>query len=90
MISATNHLAPHRSFAQMDDTGANLGREVEKRVRSNGAHGGHMQTEDENRQQQHAAPNSRHSDEGPDKKTHQALDQQIHISRSMTVLVSAA
>ena len=75
-----DHLAPHRAFAQMDDAGADLGREVEERVGANGAHGRHVQTENENREQQNAAPDSRHSDEGPDSKTHQALDQQIHIS----------
>ena len=40
--------------------------------------GRHVQTEDQNREQQNAAPDSRHSDQGPNSKTHQALDQQIH------------
>ena len=75
-----HHLALNRAFAQMDHTGADLSREVEKCVRSNRAHCRHVQTEDENREQQNAAPDPSHSDEGPDKKTHKALDQQIHDS----------
>ena len=31
-------------------------------------------TENKNREQQNAAPDSRHSDEGPNSKTHQALE----------------
>ena len=62
----------------MDGAGADLGDEVEERIRTHGAHGRHAQTENENREQQNAAPDSRHSDEGPNSKTNQALDQQIH------------
>ncbi len=61
----------------MDGAGADLGDEVEKRVGAHGQHGRHTQTENEDGEQQNAAPDSRHSDEGADSKTHQALDQLI-------------
>ena len=35
--------------------------------------------------QQNAAPDSGHSDQGSDSKTHQALDQQIHDSNSFSL-----
>src|SRR5260370_23919975 len=46
-----NHFAPDRPFAQVDDAGADLGNEVEKRVRSYGTYRWHMQTKDQNREQ---------------------------------------
>jgi hypothetical protein len=69
----------------MDYAGADLGEKVEKRVRAHGAKRSHSQTEDKNREQQNAAPDSRHSNEGPDYKTNQALDQQIHGSTGLSV-----
>src|ERR1700692_3770217 len=52
--------------------------EVEERVRAHGANRRYMQTKNKEREQQNAPPQSRHSNEGPDAKTHQDLDQQIH------------
>src|ERR1700693_5647863 len=68
-------LAANRSLAEVNDAGADLRSKVEERVRANRANGRHAQSENENGEQQHAAPDSRHSDEGADEKTHQALDQ---------------
>ena len=75
-----NHFDLNCAFAQVNNAGADLGEEVEERVRTHGAHRRHAQTEDKNREQQNAAPDSRHSDEGPDSKTYQDLDQQIHVA----------
>jgi hypothetical protein len=69
----------------MDYAGADLGEKVEKRVRAHGAKRRHSQTEDKNREQQNAAPDSRHSNEGPYYKTNQAPDQQIHDSTGFSV-----
>jgi hypothetical protein len=69
-----DHFALNCAFAQMNDTGADLGNKIEERVRAHGAKGRHAQTENEDREQQNAAPDPRHSDEGPNYKTHQALD----------------
>jgi hypothetical protein len=85
MASARTTLRRTVPFAQMDNAGADLGEKVEKRVRAHGANGAYAQTEDEDREQQNAAPDSRHSDEGPDSKTHQALDQQIHDSTGFSL-----
>jgi hypothetical protein len=70
----------------VDYAGADLREKVEKSVRAHGEKGGYTQTENEDREQQNAAPDSRHSDEGPDSKTHQALDQQIHDSNGFSLL----
>jgi len=52
-----NHdLAPHRAFLQMQESGRNLGEEVEECVGSNSHDRGHLQTEDQHREQQNAAP----------------------------------
>jgi len=75
-----HHLAAHRSFAQMNDAGADLGDEVEEGIGADGANRGHAQSEDKNREQQDAAPDSCHSDEGSNEETDQALDQQVHLS----------
>src|SRR5580700_8373496 len=80
-----DYFAPHCAFTQMDNAGADLGDKVEESVGAHGQHGRHAQTENEDGEQQNTASDSRHSDEGPDSKTHQALDQQIHISRSMCI-----
>jgi hypothetical protein len=82
-----NNFAPNCTFAQMNPTGADLGHEVEQRVRADGANGRDVQAEDEDREQQNAAPESRHSNEGPDSKTHQALDQQIHDNTGFSLPV---
>ncbi len=81
-----NYFAPNRSFAQVNDAGADLGKKIEERVRANGAHGRHAQTENQDREQQNAAPDSRHSNEGPDSEPHQALDQQIHDNNGVSLV----
>ena len=58
---------------------------VEQRVGANGANRRHAQTKNQNWEQQNAAPNSRHSDEGANSKTDQALDQQIHDSTGFSL-----
>src|ERR1700730_16078815 len=52
--------------------------ELEEPVGAHGADRREMQTKNEDREQENAAPEPRHSNEGPHSKTHQALNQQIH------------
>src|SRR5271155_1598073 len=80
-----DYFAANRPLAQVNNTGADFSEEVEQRVRAYGAKRRHSQTEDEDREQQNAAPNPRHSDEGPDSKTNQTLDQQIHDSTGFSL-----
>jgi hypothetical protein len=67
----------------MDDARADLGDEVEEGIGSHSTNGRDAQSEDENWEQQNAAPNARHSDEGSNKQTHQNFNQQIHSSKSI-------
>ena len=82
MARADDYLAPNCAFAEVDNAGADLSDKVEKSVGAHCQQGRHTQTENEDRKQQNAASDSRHSDESPDSKPHQALDQQIHVRRS--------
>ena len=61
-----------------------LVRKLKSASAAHGENGRHAQTENEDREQQNAAPDTRHSDEGPDSKTHQAFDQQIHDSNAVS------
>jgi hypothetical protein len=68
----------HRAFAKMHDAGADLREEVKESVRTNGTDRRYAQTEDKDREQKNAAPDSCHSDKGSNKQTDQAFNQQIH------------
>ena len=70
----------NRALAQMNDAGADLGEEVEERVRAHGSKRRYTQAEDQDRKQQNAASDTRHSDQCSYSKTDQTLDQQIHDS----------
>lgn len=82
-----DYLAANRALPQVNNTGADFSAEVEQRVRAHGAQRRHSQPEDEDREQQNAAPDSRHSDEGPDYKTDQTLDQKIHDSTGFSLSI---
>src|SRR5208337_663782 len=58
-----------RAAPKMDPTGADLGHEVEQGVGTNSNDRGHPQDENQDRQQKHAAPNSRHADESSYQET---------------------
>ena len=59
----------------MDNAGANLSKEIEERIGPNGVHCRNVQAEDEDRKQQYAASDPRHSNESPYEQPHQALNQ---------------
>ena len=85
-----NNFASDGAFAQMNNARTDLGEEIEQSVRADCAQRRYAQSEDENWEQQYTAPDSRHSDEGPDYETHQALDQQIHDNTGCSPLIREA
>lgn len=68
-----HNFSPNRTSAQVNCAGANLGDEIKQRVGADGSERGNAQTKNQDGEQQNAAPDSRHSNESPYTKTHQAL-----------------
>ena len=58
-------------FPQVHDARGYFGEEVKNRIRTDRHDRGHFQPEDENGEQQHAAPHSTQADENADDKANQ-------------------
>ena len=66
-----HHLAAHRIFLQVQKAGWDFREEIEQRVRAHRHDRRHLQTKNQNREQQNAASDACHADEHADNKANQ-------------------
>ncbi len=74
-----HHLAANRASSQMHVARANLGDEVEDRVRSHGNDSGHFQTENQDGEQKYAATHTGHAEQGAHYEANHDLGHYLHV-----------